>query len=68
MTGRTPERRFLSQRADGPDTTVPPLRDPRAVVDAQDLVEAVVAAFINGDAATRQHIVDTLGDRAQGSP
>jgi hypothetical protein len=39
--------------------------DPAVIVDSADLVEALVWAFVNGDAATRQHIVDTLGDRSR---
>lgn len=37
-------------------------RDRRVITDPKDLADAVVAAFLAGDAATRQHIVDTLGE------
>lgn len=40
-------------------------RDTEVIADRQDLVDALVRAIVEGDAATSQHIVDTLGDRAQ---
>ncbi|MBB5804516.1 hypothetical protein F4560_004284 [Saccharothrix ecbatanensis] len=39
--------------------------DLEVIVDSSDLAEALVKAFVNADAATRQHIVDTLGDRSR---
>jgi len=39
------------------DTTV------RVIDTPQALADAAVAAFLNGSAAQRQHIVDTLGSR-----
>lgn len=33
----------------------------------EELAAAAVQAFLDGDPATRQHIVDVLGDRAQPS-
>jgi hypothetical protein len=41
-----------------------PPRDRRVITDRADLADAVVDAFLHGDAATRQHIVDTLGGYA----
>ncbi|WP_157621583.1 hypothetical protein [Saccharothrix sp. NRRL B-16348] len=40
-------------------------RDPDVITDAQDLAEALVKAFVDGDDQTRQHIVDTLGERSR---
>lgn len=40
-------------------------RDKRVIADPGDLVDALVEAFLDGDPETRQHIVDTLGERAQ---
>jgi len=34
----------------------------------QELADAAVRAFLDGDDATRQHIVDELGARAQPKP
>jgi hypothetical protein len=45
------------------DSQVP--RDPNIIADQQDLVEALVREIVDGDVTTSQHIVDTLGDRAQ---
>lgn len=41
--------------------------EPVVITSAADLADAVVKAFVDGDAATRQHIVDTLGDRKKKS-
>ena len=38
------------------------------ITDQAALSEAVVQAFLDGDAATRQHIVDELGARARPKP
>lgn len=40
-------------------------RDRQVIADPADLADALVRAFLDGDAETRQHIVDTLGERAE---
>lgn len=37
------------------------------ITSQQDVVDALVAAIVDGDAATSQHIVDTLGAHARPS-
>lgn len=42
--------------------------DPNApvITNQQDALDAIVKAFVDGDPATSQHIVDVLGDRKRG--
>jgi hypothetical protein len=40
-------------------------RDKRVITDPADLADALVEAFLDGTAEERQHIVDTLGQRAE---
>ncbi|WP_199440750.1 hypothetical protein [Umezawaea beigongshangensis] len=42
----------------------PTPRDRNTITDTTDLADALIEAFVNGDPATSQHIVDTLGERA----
>lgn len=37
-------------------------RDPKVITDKKDLAEALIDAFVNGNAKTSQGIVDGLGD------
>lgn len=39
----------------------------KVITTKEQLAAAAVAAFVDGDPTTAQHIVDTLGDRAQGN-
>lgn len=40
----------------------------RPITNRAELAAAAVQAFLNGDDATRQHIVDALGARAEPKP
>lgn len=37
------------------------------ITNQDEALDAIVRAFVDGDPATSQHIVDVLGDRAQPS-
>lgn len=41
-------------------------RRERVITDPDELRQAVIDAFLDGDPETCQHIVDTLGDRKAG--
>lgn len=40
-------------------------RDKDVISDPSDLADALIRAFVEGNAETRQHIVDTLGERSR---
>lgn len=44
-------------------TDPPAVPGQTVITNRQEAVDALVAAFVDGDAATSQHIVDTLGKR-----
>jgi hypothetical protein len=43
-------------------------RGERVITDPGELRQAVIDAFVDGDPATCQHIVDTLGAQARPAP
>lgn len=59
-------RARLNHHAVGDDMSAPVPRSERVITNRAELAAAAVEAFLNGDAETRQHIVDTLGERVNG--